>query len=109
MSNRPKVFEYFDELVFYHIPRLDKLMMSKTIELRCPFLARPVIESALSLPYKDRMHKAILKKIFEKELPDEILERKKIPLKSPIFKQGGLEYRYKLVDLFLKEIVNEYK
>ena len=83
--------------------------MAKTIELRCPFLSRPVIEASLSLPYEARTHKKILKSLFSDIIPKQIIERKKVPLKSPFFRKGGLTYRYKLVELFLKEVINEYK
>jgi asparagine synthase (glutamine-hydrolysing) len=101
--------DVFEELVFYHLPRLDKLMSSKTIELRCPFLSKPVIESALGLPYSERINKKYLKDLFADILPKEILNRKKQPLKSSAFKEGGLQRRYALIKKFREEVLNEYR
>jgi len=73
--------DIFHELVQYHLPRLDKMMMAHTVELRCPFLSRPVIEAAMATPYQFRINKLILKKVFGIILPKEIVERKKVPLR----------------------------
>ena len=73
--------DVWSELVNYHLPRLDKMMMQHTVELRSPFLARPVVESALGLPYQWRTNKNILKYAFQDILPEEIIDRKKEPLK----------------------------
>jgi len=100
--------DVFEELVYYHLPRLDKLMMAKTIELRCPYLSEPVIAGALSLPYKDRMKKKILKEMFSDILPKQIIERDKVALKSKMVLEGGLEWRYYLVNKFRAEVFNEY-
>lgn len=92
--------DIFDELVYYHLPRLDKLMMSQTIELRSPFLALDVVRGALSWPYSDRINKVGLREIFSDIVPKEILERKKIPLKVKEVRDSPLEWRYMLVNTF---------
>lgn len=83
-----RTFEYdsqysdiFQELVYYHIPRLDKMMMNYTIELRCPYLDKSIIEHALSLQYPLRINKTFLRELFKK-LPREITHSPKRPLKS---------------------------
>ena len=96
--------DIFHELVFYHLPRLDKLMMSQTIELRCPFLSRPVIESALTIPYEYRKSKEFLKETFKDIVPPEILNRPKRPLKSPQARENRIGWRIKLVARF-KELM----
>ena len=73
--------DIYHELIFYHLPRLDKMMMAHAVELRCPFLSIPVISNALSIPYKDRINKASLKTEFRGIIPDEIIDRVKQPLR----------------------------
>jgi len=86
--------DIFHELVFYHLPRLDKMMMSSMVELRSPFLARSVIEAAMALPYFTRMGKNGLKAIFQGIIPKEILDREKKPLR---FKENQ---RVRLIHLY---------
>lgn len=97
--------DIFQELVYYHLPRLDKLMMSQTIELRCPYLSRPVIEMALTLPYIKRKQKEYLKETFADIVPPEILKRPKIPLKSVQHRRDKSGYRKEIVRLF-REIMS---
>lgn len=99
--------DIFDELVYYHIPRLDKLMMSQTIELRCPFLSKDVIEGSLALPYSERIDKKYLRNLFSDILPSEIYNRKKLPLKSKQVLNDGLQWRYLLMQEF-KKIIPKY-
>ena len=41
--------DVFDELSFYHLPRLDKMSMAHTLELRNPFLNLEIVRFALNL------------------------------------------------------------
>jgi len=100
--------DIFEELVYYHLPRLDKLMMANTVELRCPYLSRGVIESALALSYKNRINKQYLKDVFKDIIPKSILERKKKPLKNKQLIEDPIKWRRKLIKLFQEEVVNEY-
>jgi len=100
--------DIFHELVYYHLPRLDKLMMANTIELRNPYLARRVIECALTLPYKDRKNKNYLKKIFEDLVPEPILNRKKKALKIDELKEDPFQYRLNLIKQFKEGVFDEY-
>jgi asparagine synthase (glutamine-hydrolysing) len=95
--------DIFDELTFYHLPRLDKMSMAHTLELRNPFLNLEIVNFALHLPLEWRKDKKILKDTFGPLLPDEIVNRKKAPLKNPGIKEDKISYRYKAVDLFLGE------
>lgn len=96
--------DIFDELSFYHLPRLDKMSMAHTLELRNPFLNLEIVNFALHLPLEWRKDKKILKDTFGPLLPDEIVNRKKEALKNPGIKEDKLAYRYKAIDLFLGKI-----
>jgi asparagine synthase (glutamine-hydrolysing) len=95
--------DVFEELSFYHLPRLDKMSMAHTLELRNPFLNLEIVTFALHLPLEWRKDKKILKDTFGPLLPDEIVNRKKAPLKNPGIKEDKLAYRYKAINLFLGE------
>jgi asparagine synthase (glutamine-hydrolysing) len=98
--------DVFQELVYYHLPRLDKLSMAHTVELRSPFLSLPVVEAALALPYGSRIDKNGLKSVFTDIIPAPILARPKLPLKSPQVKNLGLEWVRHLCNVY-KEAINE--
>lgn len=89
--------DVFCELPYYHLPRLDRLMMLHTVELRCPFLSIPVVRHALSLPWTDRMEKEELKRAFEGIVPDAILRRPKKALKSKQLLSDGRAWRDRLI------------
>ena len=97
-SQRSDVFE---ELSYYHLPRLDKLSMANTLELRSPFLHLDIVRFALHLPLEWRKDKKILKDTFSPALPNQIVDRKKVPLKNPQIVADKIAYRHKAVDLFL--------
>jgi len=99
--------DVFHELIHYHCPRLDRLMMNATVELRCPFLSRPVIEHALSLPWEVRMAKEYLKTTFADIVPAAILDREKKPLKARAIIDDKMAYRFDIVDRF-KRLFSEY-
>ena len=94
--------DVFDELSFYHLPRLDKMSMAHTLELRNPFLNLEIVRFALNLPLEWRKDKKILKDTFGPLLPEEIVNRKKAPLKNPGIKEDKIAYRYKAIDTFLE-------
>jgi len=96
--------DVFEELSYYHLPRLDKMSMAHTLELRTPFLNLDIVRFALHLPLEWRKDKKILKDTFSPILPSEIVERKKIALKNPQIKEDKIAYRQKAIDLFLSEM-----
>lgn len=98
--------DVFCELPYYHLPRLDKIMMSQTIELRSPFLSPAVIAYALQLPWGARTEKQGLKSAFAGLVPESILQRQKQPLKTAEVINGGLAYRRGLVTEFRKQFVD---
>ncbi len=75
--------------------RLDRSTMAATIEARCPFLDRNLVEYAMNLPVSSKLKKPsgknkrvtekyILRKAFEDMLPEEVVWREKEP-----FDQGS--------------------
>ena len=95
--------DIFEELTFYHLPRLDKMSMAHTLELRSPFLNNEIVRFAMHLPLEWRTDKKILKDTFGPMLPDSVVYRKKEALKNPEIKEDKLAYRQKAVDLFLSK------
>jgi asparagine synthase (glutamine-hydrolysing) len=93
--------DIFDELSYYHLPRLDKMSMAHTLELRSPFLNLDIVRFALSIPKEWRTDKKILKDTFGPLLPEAILNRDKAPLKNPQIKKDKIAYRHGAVDLFM--------
>lgn len=93
--------DVFHELSYYHLPRLDKMSMAHTLELRNPFLNLEIVRFALHLPLEWRTDKKILKDTFSPLVPEEIINRDKAPLKNPGIKKDKISYRYKAIDLFL--------
>lgn len=96
--------DIFEELSFYHLPRLDKMSMAHTLELRSPFLNLDLVRFSMHLPLEWRTDKKILKDTFGPMLPSSIIDRKKEALKNPEIKQDKLAYRQKVVDLFLDDL-----
>lgn len=95
--------DVFCELPYYHLPRLDRVMMKETIELRSPYLSPQVVAYGLSLPWAIRTEKQALKRAFKGIVPDRIINRPKHPLKTQAVIQGGGEYRAELVKSFTGE------
>lgn len=95
--------DIYHEIIHYHLPRLDKMMMAHTVELRCPFLSWPVINCALNTPYRDRRGKQILKDTFRGTVPGPIIDRVKQPLRHRSEKLG----RYQLIDNYKSLIKKE--
>jgi asparagine synthase (glutamine-hydrolysing) len=96
--------DIFCELPYYHLPRLDRVMMRSTVELRSPFLSPQVVAYGMRLPYAYRMNKEALKHAFTGVVPHKILWRPKHPLKTTAVIEGGTRYRAELVDLFRKGV-----
>lgn len=96
--------DVFQELPFYHLPRLDRASMRFTKELRTPFLGHDVVRFALSLPYEYRIDKKVLKEAFRGTVPDEIIDRAKTPLKSKGLQDDPLQWRKRLHHLFYDEL-----
>ena len=94
--------DIFHELTHYHLPRLDKMSMAHTLELRNPFLNLDLVQLALELPFELRKHKTVLKKAFKGLIPDSVIERKKHPLKNEKIVKDPMQYRTEAIDYFNK-------
>ena len=94
--------DIFHELTHYHLPRLDKMSMAHTLELRNPFLNLDLVQFALELPFEFRKHKTVLKKSFKGLIPDSVIERKKHPLKNEKIVKDPMQYRIEAIDYFNK-------
>lgn len=93
--------DIFDELTYYHLPRLDRASMHFTKELRSPYLSAGLISAALALPYEDRIDKKALREAFKNFVPDLILDMPKIPLKSKDQDEDNvLNYRKRCIKLY---------
>jgi len=96
--------DIFHELTYYHLPRLDKMSMAHTLELRNPFLNLEIVSFALNLPKHLRTDKKILKETFRGLIPEGIIERKKHPLKNEKIVTSPETYRQEAIDSFLQFI-----
>ena len=86
--------DVFFELPYYHLPKLDRTMMRSTIELRAPFLSPKIIKHALNTPYEMRNgEKKVLKQTFADLVPEEILSRDKLPLKTDAIRTDPMQQR----------------
>jgi asparagine synthase (glutamine-hydrolysing) len=94
--------DIFHELTSYHLPRLDKLSMAHTLELRSPFLNHDIVRFALTLPFEERKNKKILKDTFKGLVPDSVIERSKLALKNNKIIEDQVAYRKEIVKLFLE-------
>lgn len=74
--------DIYHELVAWHLPRLDRVMMRNRIEVRTPFLARRVVELAMGLSHELRRRKDMLRIMFNSDVPKSVLEAPKLPLRS---------------------------
>ena len=89
------------ELPYYHLPKLDRTMMYKTIELRSPFLSPKVVKHALCTPYDQRNgEKKVLKEAFKDLVPRQILDRDKHPLKTDAIRRDPAQQRIKNENLW---------
>lgn len=96
--------DVFEELPFYHFPRLNKAAKYFNKTLCCPYTDRAILARALTLPLNERTHKKCLKDAYRGLIPDEIIDRKKLPLKNDELRNDPIKYRLKLVDEFKKII-----
>jgi len=72
-----------DDLLLY----TDKVSMASSVEVRLPFLDREFVSFAESLPSKMKINcfkqKVLFKKLAEKELPKEVIQRAKLGFETP--------------------------
>lgn len=74
-------FDLRHELIQSQLARIDKMTMAHGVEARVPFLDHQVVETAMQIPvWQKRSNgktKMVLRKAFERELPEKILNRPK--------------------------------
>jgi len=92
--------DIYHELIHYHLPRLDRLMMASTVELRCPYLSWDVLALAQKIPWKQRRSKELLKEIFIDLLPLSIIERSKRPLRIEQYDDSKINWRHMVMNAF---------
>ncbi len=97
--------DIFQELIYYHLPRLDFLMMASTVELRCPYLATNIIETMAGTPWAIRRSKEILKIVFRDLVPQRIRAREKTPLKIPAVQADKMKWRLNCIKVFREEVL----
>lgn len=103
-----RLTDVFDELVFYHIPRLEKTAKYYGLELLCPYLDENIAVKALQLPHDKAIFGKVLKDEYKGLIPIEIIERPKIALKKDLFDDPKLT-RDERINLYgkFKYIFNE--
>jgi asparagine synthase (glutamine-hydrolysing) len=92
--------DVWHELVGWHLPRLDRVMMRNCVEVRSPFLSRTVAGMALALPYEHRRNKKILRDLFRSDLPPGIADREKKPLRTKQVEFDREKNSIQMVDVF---------
>lgn len=93
----------FQELSYYHFPKLNATTRYYGQTLFCPYLDQSIVRFALGLPREYRTDKKVLREAFRSLIPDEIIDRPKYALKSDGPREGRLEYLRKCLSLF-KEV-----
>ena len=104
-------------MIFFHdfnlvlendmLRKVDTMSMSKSLEVRTPFLDHELVEYVFSLPssYKiDQKTEKILKETFYNELPKEVFSRKNMVLKSHLISGLKMNY-YHLSKMIFLEII----
>jgi asparagine synthase (glutamine-hydrolysing) len=95
----------------YHLVKEDKIAMSHSLEQRYPFLDHKLVEFVAKLPGENKnrngVTKDILRKAFNKSLPDEIINRKKGPILVPIDKCFEASFRTAANDYLSEHRINE--
>ncbi len=98
--NKFLLFEIKKELPNSHLNRVDRMTMAHTLEARVPFLDHRLVEFSMTIPPKFKLNKFgekyILKKTMKGILPPEILNRKKVGLKTP-FEQWFEKDLFKII------------
>jgi asparagine synthase (glutamine-hydrolysing) len=96
--------DIYHELVNWHLPRLDRVMMKNRIEIRSPFLSRRVAELALGMPRSDRTGKECLRRAFVSDLPRSIIRGKKKPLKTTRITEDRETNSVEMIRLFIDNL-----
>lgn len=102
LENDSQMFDVFTELPYYHNIRLDRISMIFTKENRSPFLGHEVVRYALNCPYEHRKGKQILRDLYTGLIPQEIIDRGKVPLRESQMFDDRIKYTSKIKSIFKK-------
>lgn len=101
---------YFDQKIWLPedvLTKADKISMAHSLEMRVPFLDHKLVEFASSIPsdlkYKGNCEKYILRKAFQRTLPDFIYKRTKNQFPVPISVLIEGEYKEFVKDILLSQ------
>lgn len=94
--------DVWHELVAWHLPRLDRVMMREQVEVRSPFLARNVVRLALGLQRELRTNKAVLREAFRDVLPAGVADVQKRALRTSAVATDREANSIHLVNLFTR-------
>lgn len=93
-------FDIFVELPYYHNIRLDRMGMTFTKEIRSPFMSHDLVRFAWNTPWTKRFGKQQLKDAYWNDIPREIIERRKTPLRNDDMRISKTEYKTKFNTMF---------
>ena len=88
-------FEIKKQLPGIHLLRVDKMSMAHSHEIRVPFLDYNLVEFAMTIPSNQKWNtnkKYILQKAMHGLLPEEVLNRKKMPFHMPLLRYFNEEF-----------------
>ena len=92
--------------------KVDRASMAVSLESRAPFLDKRIIEFALSLPFdlkiKNNKSKWILRKILQKHIPDNLIERPKTGFGIPLARWLREDLKVFSENLLCKEDINRH-
>lgn len=95
--------DVYHELVAWHLPRLDRIMMRNRIEVRTPYLARRVVQIAAGLPRTERTGKSILRECFrDLGIPSDVVDAPKRALRTARVHSDREAASRELVDMFIR-------
>lgn len=92
--------DVFEEHPFYYSPKGNNAGEYFGTHLKCAFNDFDLISYAFKLPLEERTHKKCLKEAYKDVLPDCIINRKKLPLKTKQIVEDKNQYRYNLAKIF---------
>jgi asparagine synthase (glutamine-hydrolysing) len=115
---RARDFEFLDQMLYVSmtqwlpedlLTKADKMTMAHSLELRVPFLDQDVVELVTHMPTDLKVRKTrsgyvekyALKRAFRGQLPDAVLDRKKLGFAVPYAKWFRDEMRPMIGDLLL--------
>lgn len=102
--------DVFSELPYYHLPRLDRVHMRYTQEVRSPYLSPAVCARALKIPREIRTEKQVLKQIAQEVgVPWEVIHRPKLPLKSRLVLEDSDRSYYQVLNRLFRNHFEPYK